>query len=210
MRTRHITTTFIVVVLGISFLGVNATSGQSTSRSQPIDDEDQRVATENSRRVLGRLIAQGKSANQVEAELVFLEPQSPDEMRALVQEHHLQVKQLKARFPGLDQQLSAGYVVQPGQTLDEAVAKFVSYQEPYMVEMIGQLESLLDDPGLTPEERRARERQIADMYAFHQSLRADGVAMSGIQVRGTARALLQIMDRASDRAVVAISSSEAN
>lgn len=205
MSIRSLFTILVVAALGAAAFAVGSASTATPELSGLLNDEDQRAATEHSRRSLSDLIAQGRGESRIRAEIVFLEPLPIDDVHPLVNEYHLSVKQLKARFPGFDQTLSAGYVVQPGQSLDDALAAFVSYQEPYMREMIMQLNKVVDDPTIAAEERQAQNRQLADMSAFHQSLDRDGVRLSSIITEGTAANLEHLLDEASGKAIVAVS-----
>lgn len=204
MNIRHIIIILIFTVFSAAIFSVRPASTAYPRLSSPVDAEDHREATERSRQLLADLLAQGNGAYQVEVEIVFVEPFPIAELQPLVGEYHLGVTQLKARFPGFDQTLSAGYIIQPGQSLDEAITKFGSYQEPYMREAILQIKSVLTYSAHTPEERQARERQLVEMYAFQQSLDRDGVRLSSIRASGSVEALMQLLDRAPHQAVVAV------
>lgn len=203
MSRKYLLSAIPVLALAVILAGSLTAIGRAPELPEPISDADQEAAADQSSDLLESLISSGKPDSQLKTDLVFLTPKSSKEVMSYAEDFNLSVEQFQARFPGLDEVLTAGYVVQDGQTFEDALETFTANQGPYLELKLQQLEEALADPDRT-EGPEARRSQIANMRAFQRAYEQDGISFSSMKVTATARDLVDLTAGNDDEIVVSV------
>lgn len=164
---------------------------QSSQREENVDNAS--GDTQDANKALERLIAEGSGDTLVTADLQLNVGMTPTQLAGFVHQHQLKVTQLKLRISGLSEDLSGGYVIQPRQTIEQALDQFEMLQQPFFTRKIAGVEDdLANEPD--PTKKAARERQLIDLRAYQQQFQTKGLLVSSLIVQETVRELQHLLE----------------
>jgi len=140
-RRAAIASTIALILITIAMFGAFNVISTSAVSANDEPQRDGNVGNDHegiqaAGKALERLISEGKGESLVSADIQLNEGIPPKQLASFVHQYQLTVKQLKFRITGLSEDLSGGYVIQPGQTIEQALDQFASLQQPFFTRKI--------------------------------------------------------------------------